>query len=89
MLRRLIQNKWTLSEEHLEKLLTVNLINLKMIFNKFSSNTHLKSLQMESLFLISLDALINFTIFNFVIPKDKIMQLQEYTLKDFQTGFQK
>lgn len=89
MLRRLIQNKWTLSEEHLEKLLTVNLINLKMILNKSLSNTHLKSLQMESLFLISLDASISFTISSFVIPKEKIMQLQEYTLKDFQTGFQK
>lgn len=89
MSKKPIQNKLTLSEEHMANLLIVSLINQKMIFSKFLENTQIKSVQMVLSFSISSDVLMSIITYKSVIPKDKTMLLQEYTSKDFLIDFLK
>ena len=89
MSKKPIQNKLTLSEEHMANLLIVSLINQKMIFSKFLENTQIKSVQMVLSFSISSDVLMSIITYKSVMPKDKTMLLQEYTLKDFLIDFLK
>lgn len=70
-------------------LLIVSLTNQKMIFSKFLENTQIKSVQMVLSFSISSDVLMSIITYKSVTPKDKTMQLQEYTSKDFLIDFLK
>lgn len=89
MSKKPIQNKLTLSEEHMANLLIVSLINQKMIFSRFLENTQIKSVQMVLSFSISSDVLMSIITYKSVTPKDKTMLLQEYTSKDFLIDFLK
>lgn len=73
----------------MEKLLEVNFNKDKMIQQQYLKNILIKSAEMELLFWIFLDALMNFITFKFAIQKVRIMLSQEFIIKDFQTDYQR
>lgn len=89
MYKRLILSKSTVQKEHMVKYKTVNSNKVKTILLLSSIRILIRFPTKESLSLIFSDVLINFTTFNLLIQRGKIMPLPEYISKDFPTDYLK